>query len=62
MIKNNMSMYDLKEARWYLDQIKETMKIINEEHCCKDYVISSIDSNIENAIICLNMLKRDIRK
>lgn len=61
MIKNKITMHDLKKARWNLDQIKETMNTVDEEHCYKDFVIHTINAHIDEAIIYLNALKKDIK-
>lgn len=62
MIFNKLTRHDIKQINSALTRIKESMKIVNEECCDKEYVRWEINYNLDDIIFYANEMRKDINK
>jgi len=62
MIFNKLTRHDIKQINSALKRIKESMKIVNEECCDKEYVRWEINNNLDDIIFYANEMRKDINK
>ena len=62
MIFNKLTRHDIKKIKEALKRIEETMKIVNEDTCHKDYVIGTLNHDLDDIIFYANEMRKDIKK
>ena len=60
MIFNNITRHDIKQISSALKRIKDSMKIVNEDACDKDYVKWSLNNDLDDIIFYAQEMRKDI--